>query len=142
MHDDRPPLTEDHIASVVNAFYAKVRVDPALGPVFARAIRDDAWPEHLSVIRDFWSTVMLKSGRYQRNPFSAHQRVEGISPELFDRWLSLWSATCRQLLSDGAADAMTGKAVMIADSLKAGLFLKPVGAQERGRLGRSGDGPH
>jgi hemoglobin len=127
MHDDRPPLTEDHIASVVNAFYAKVRADPALGPVFARAIPDEAWPEHLSIIRDFWSTVMLKSGRYQRNPFSAHQRVEGISPELFDRWLSLWSATCRELLSDVAADAMTGKAVMIADSLKAGLFLKPPG---------------
>ena len=53
MHDDRPPLTEDDIVSVVDAFYAKVRVDPALGPVFARAIQDDAWPEHLSVIRDF-----------------------------------------------------------------------------------------
>ena len=117
--------SEDHIASVVNAFYAKVRVDPALGPVFARAIPDEAWPEHLSIIRDFWSTVMLKSGRYQRNPFSAHQRVEGISPELFDRWLALWSATCRELLSDAAADAMTAKAVMIADSLKAGLFLTP-----------------
>jgi hemoglobin len=133
MHDDRPPLTEDHIASVVNGFYAKVRVDPALGPVFARAIPDEAWPEHLSIIRDFWSTVMLKSGRYQRNPFSAHQGVEGISPELFDRWLSLWSATCREFLSDVAADAMTGKAVLIADSLKAGLFLRPARP--------SGDGP-
>jgi hemoglobin len=123
MHDERQALTEDHIASVVDAFYAKVRVDPELGPVFARAIADEAWPEHLSIIRDFWSTVMLKSGRYQRNPFSAHQRVEGISPELFDRWLALWRATCRELLSDEAADAMTGKAAMIADSLKAGLFL-------------------
>ena len=132
MHDDRPPLTENDIVSVVDAFYAKVRVDPALGPVFARAIRDDAWPEHLSIIRDFWSTVMLKSGRYQRNPFSAHQRVAGISPELFDRWLSLWSATCRELLSDVAADAMTGKAVMIADSLKAGLFLKAPGRKREG----------
>jgi hemoglobin len=133
MHDDRPPLTEDHIASVVNGFYAKVRVDPALGPVFARAIPDEAWPEHLSIIRDFWSTVMLKSGRYQRNPFSAHQGVEGISPELFDRWLSLWSATCREFLSDVAADAMTGKAVLIADSLKAGLFLKPPGRKREVR---------
>jgi hemoglobin len=125
MHAEGAPLTEGHIASVVDAFYAKVRVDPALGPVFGRAIADEAWPEHLSVIRDFWSTVMLKSGRYQRNPFSAHQRVEGISPELFDRWLALWRATCRELLSDEAAEAMTAKAVMIADSLKAGLFLRP-----------------
>lgn len=124
MHDERLPLTEDQIASVVDAFYAKVRVDAALGPVFGRAIADEAWPEHLAIIRDFWSTVMLKSGRYRRNPFSAHQRVAGISPELFDRWLALWSATCRELLSGEAAEAMTGKAIMIADSLKAGLFLK------------------
>ena len=44
MHDERQALTEDHIASVVEAFYAKVRADPALGPVFARAIADEAWP--------------------------------------------------------------------------------------------------
>jgi len=125
MHDERQALTEEHIAAVVEAFYAKVRVDPGLGPVFARAIADEAWPEHLSIIRDFWSTVMLKAGRYQRNPFSAHQRVEGISPELFDRWLALWSATCSELLPDEAAGAMTAKAVTIADSLKAGLFFRP-----------------
>jgi hemoglobin len=125
MHDDRPPLTEDHIASVVTAFYAKVRADPALGPVFARAIPDEAWPEHLSIIRDFWSTVMLKSGRYHRNPFSAHQRVAGINRELFEQWLALWGETCRELLPAAAADAMLTKAVMIADSLKAGLFFRP-----------------
>lgn len=123
--DDERPLSEEHIASVVDAFYAKVRVDPALGPVFARAIADEAWPEHLSIIRDFWSTVMLKSGRYRRNPFSVHQGVEGISPELFERWLALWGATCRERLPDEMAAAMTGKAVMIADSLKAGLFFRP-----------------
>ena len=35
-------LTEDDIAAVVEAFYAKVRKDPLLGPVFARAIADEA----------------------------------------------------------------------------------------------------
>ena len=125
MTGDQQLPSEADIAAVVDGFYAKVRVDPALGPVFARAIADDAWPEHLSIIRDFWSTVMLKSGRYQRNPFSAHQRVAGISPELFERWLALWGETCRELLPGRAAEAMLAKAVMIADSLKAGLFFKP-----------------
>ena len=90
-----PALTEDEIGAVVEAFYAKVRRDPALGPVFARAIADEAWPEHLAVIQDFWSSVMLKTGRYRRNPFAAHLRVEGIKPELFDRWLALFPRNLR-----------------------------------------------
>jgi hemoglobin len=120
-------LTEDDIAAVVDAFYAKVRADPVLGPVFGRAIADEAWPQHLDVIRDFWSSVMLKSGRYQRNPFSVHQRVEGIRPELFDQWLALFRVTCDDLLTPNLAEALYAKAVMIADSLKAGLFFRPGG---------------
>src|SRR3712207_4415911 len=117
-------LTEDDIAAVVDAFYAKVRRDPLLGPVFARAIADDAWPEHLAVIRDFWSSVMLKTGRYRRNPFSAHLRVEGIRPELFDRWLALFRETCDELLAPAEADALHARAVAIGESLKAGLFFR------------------
>jgi truncated hemoglobin YjbI len=67
--------------------------------VFARAIADDAWPEHLAIISDFWSTVMLKTGRYRRNPFTAHQHIEGISPELFHHWLRLWRETGQELLT-------------------------------------------
>src|SRR5215203_5968505 len=118
-------LTEEDLAAVVDAFYAKVRRDPLLGPVFARAIPDDQWPEHLAVIRDFWSSVMLKTGRYQRNPFSAHLRVEGIRPELFDRWLALFRETCNELLAPYPAEALYAKALMIGDSLKAGLFFRP-----------------
>jgi hemoglobin len=126
MSDAEPPsLTEDLISEVVGSFYAKVRRDPVLGPVFARAIAHDAWPEHLAIISDFWSTVMLKTGRYRRNPFTAHQRIEGISPELFDHWLRLWRETGHELLPPDAADALYAKAATIADSLKAGLFYSP-----------------
>jgi hemoglobin len=118
-------VTEDDIRNVVEAFYAKVRRDPLLGPVFARAIADDAWPAHLAVIQDFWSSVMRKTGRYQRNPFSAHLRVEGIRPELFDRWLVLFQETCNELLAPRSAEALYGKAVMIGESLRAGLFFRP-----------------
>ena len=118
-------VTEDHIAAVVTAFYAKVRRDPALAPVFAGTIADKDWPAHLSKIRDFWSSVMRKTGRYRGNPFGAHVRVEGIKPELFDRWLRLFKETCFERLAPEAAEALYGKAVMIGDSLKAGLFFRP-----------------
>jgi hemoglobin len=63
-------LTEHDITAVVDAFYMKVRRDPVLGPVFARAIADDAWPAHLAIIQDFWSSVM--PGRRSR-PQQAEQ---------------------------------------------------------------------
>ena len=66
---------------------------------------------------------MLKTGRYRRNPFSAHLKVEGISPEMFERWLALFGETCHEKLEPPSAEALHDKAVLIADSLKAGLFL-------------------
>ncbi|HZD90674.1 MAG TPA: group III truncated hemoglobin [Pseudolabrys sp.] len=116
-------LTEDDIARLVDAFYAKVREDPALGPVFARAISD--WGPHLATMRKFWSSVMLTSGRYKGNPVAVHRRVEGIAYELFARWLELFDETCRELFDTDIADAFHDKAARIAESLKLALFYRP-----------------
>lgn len=125
LSDADPIVTEDDIAVLVDAFYAKVRRDPELAPVFASRIADGDWPAHLAKIRDFWSSVMRRSGRYRGNPFGAHLRVEGIRPELFDRWLGLFGETCIERLSPEKAEAIHAKAIMIGDSLKAGLFFRP-----------------
>ena len=45
-----PRLTEINDATIrmlVDGFYARVRQDPVLAPVFAAAIAESAWPEHL-----------------------------------------------------------------------------------------------
>ena len=128
-------LSDESIAAVIEAFYRKIRQDSVLGSVFARAIADHEWPEHLAVIQDFWSSVMLKTGRYKRNPFAAHLRVEGISPALFTHWLALFEETCREHLAPEIAAELHGRAVAIADSLKAGLFFNPAKASH----GRSAD---
>ena len=51
-------------------------------------------------MHDFWSSVMLTSGRYKGNPVAVHLRVEGIEPQLFDRWLALFDETCRELFDE------------------------------------------
>jgi hemoglobin len=79
----------------------------------------------MATIRDFWSAVMLKSGRYHGNPLQVHKEIEGVSPELFGRWLALFEDTCREVLPPDLAQAMHGRAVQIAESLKAGLFFRP-----------------
>jgi hypothetical protein len=40
-------VSEDNIRRLVDAFYRRVRLDPDLGPVFARAIPGD-WQPHLN----------------------------------------------------------------------------------------------
>jgi hemoglobin len=40
-------VTEPAIRRLVDAFYARVRRDPTLDPVFAAAIAEHDWPEHL-----------------------------------------------------------------------------------------------
>jgi hemoglobin len=42
-----PTITEDSVATLVDAFYARVRGHPALGPIFDAAIAEEEWPEHL-----------------------------------------------------------------------------------------------
>ncbi len=117
-------MTEEAIRRLVDDFYAKIRTDPELGPIFLRAIPGD-WGPHLETMRKFWSSVMLTSGRYKGNPVAVHHRVTGIEMELFDRWLDLFERTSREIFIDELADALLEKAVRIAESLKLALFYRP-----------------
>ena len=72
-----PPVlypTESQIEDLVAAFYARIRKHPTLGPIFERVIGDD-WTPHLKVMCDFWSSVMLTTGRYKGRPIPAHVRI-------------------------------------------------------------------
>ena len=117
-------LSEDTIRHLVDSSYAKVRADPELGPIFERAIAGD-WGPHFATMHDFWSSVMLTSGRYKGNPVAVHLRVEGIEPQLFARWLALFDETCRELFDDDVADVFRVKAARVAESLKLALFYRP-----------------
>ncbi|RYF24075.1 MAG: group III truncated hemoglobin [Oxalobacteraceae bacterium] len=101
---------------LVEAFYVRVRADPVLGPVFAVAVTD--WADHHGRLTDFWSSVMLTTGRYKGNPVALHLHyADAMTPERFDRWLSLWRQTSDELLPPAAAAAVQAKAARIAESL-------------------------
>jgi hemoglobin len=122
---DHTDLSEDGIHHLVDRFYVKVRQDPELGPLFAAAIAEDAWPAHLATMRDFWSSIMLTSGRYHGNPVTAHRSIEGITPALFERWLVLFAETCAELFEPSIVTAFMDKAKRIATSLQLALFYRP-----------------
>lgn len=110
-------LDEAALAALVRRFYAAVREDPQLGPVFAAAVDD--WDEHERRLVDFWTSLMLGSGRYRGNPAQLHlQHAERIRPELFARWLALWRRCSGQSLPPDHAAAVQARAERIAEHLQ------------------------
>ena len=104
-------VSEAEIESLVDEFYRKVRMDPKLAPIFDRAISGGDWGPHLATMRDFWSSVMLTSGRYKGNPLAKHLQLEGMEPHLFDHWLGLFAQTCRELFDEDVAAALADRKV-------------------------------
>jgi hemoglobin len=115
---------EAEIERVVRAFYAKIRDDEELGPIFARVIGED-WEPHLQKMFAFWSSVMLMSGRYKGQPMVAHMRLKAVQPPHFDRWLKLFGETTDALCTPDTAAAFQLRAGRIAESLKLGMFFNP-----------------
>lgn len=117
-------LSDPAIERLVRRFYDRARHDPLLGPVFTRAIGEDdaAWEAHFARLTDFWSSIMLRSGRYTGDPFSTHLRLPDIAPHMFERWLELFHQTCAELFTPDIAAAFGEKAERIARSLRIGLF--------------------
>ena len=115
-----PAITEEALGRLVGRFYARVREDDLLGPVFNGAIGD--WPEHLERLQAFWSSVMLTTGRYKGRPLPAHlKHAPALTAEAFERWLRLWKLTTEELFAEAPAAALQEKAERIAESLSLGV---------------------
>ena len=118
MSDSAFAIDEAFIDRLVRTFYARAKTDPLLGPVFAARIHE--WEPHLKTIIDFWSGVMLKTGRYRGNPLAMHVDLP-ITDEHFARWIALFTATAEELGGPDAAKAFGARAAMIGESLKLGI---------------------
>jgi hemoglobin len=110
-----PDLREPMIARLVATFYERARRDDLIGPVFEAAVAD--WDEHIARITDFWSSVMLRTGRYSGRPMQPHL-VLPLTNAHFDRWLALFEATARELCPAEIAEAFIVRARRIADSFE------------------------
>jgi hemoglobin len=108
-------ITEGEISRLVERFYAKVRVDPEIGPVFNHAVQN--WDAHLALLKDFWSTALLSTGRYRGNPLLAHFPLP-IGERNFACWLRLFSETAHEVMSSSQAEIVTNKADLIAMNMK------------------------
>lgn len=114
-------ITEPMIEALVHAFYASVRRDEMLGPIFNARIED--WDAHLAKLCRFWSSVTLMTGTYEGRPMAVHAALPTIEGEHFARWLALFTETARAVCPPEAAALFVGRAHRIAESLKHGIDL-------------------
>jgi hemoglobin len=141
----RTGIDEPMIERLVRSFYAKIRQDVLLGPVFEARIRD--WEPHLQRMCEFWSSVALMSGRYHGNPMAKHLPLP-VDATHFDRWLLLFEETAREVCPPEAEAHFVERARRIAESLELGIagqhgvivgrgerFRRPNVTAERGEVG-------
>ena len=115
---ERTGIDEVMIERLVRGFYAKVRADVVLGPIFDTRIGD--WERHLQQMCAFWSSVALMSGRYQGTPMVKHLPLP-VDADHFDRWLALFEATAREICPPQAEAHFVERARRIAASLELGI---------------------
>ena len=137
----RTGIDEPMIERVVRGFYAKVRQDPLIGPVFEARVTD--WEPHLQRMCAFWSSVALRSGRYHGSPMVKHMPLP-VDAAHFDRWLALFRETVRELCPPAAQAHFIERAERIAESLEMGVATHHgvmLGVGERFRRMQQGDEP-
>lgn len=109
--------TETEISDLVHAFYARVRQDAVLGPIFDAHVDD--WDHHLAKLVDFWSSILRRTGRFSGSPMTKHAALSELSAELFHRWLGLF----RETAAEQPNRAMAAQACAMAERIAQSLWL-------------------
>lgn len=120
-HASEAGLTKALIEDVITAFYAKVRLDEVLGPLFEDAIGAD-WDGHIARIIQFWLTATrLDRGYDGRRFMPVHLKHNAIRVAHIPRWLNLFEQTLRERCTPPQANALLDIAVRMAENIELGL---------------------
>ena len=129
-------MTEDMIRRLVVTFYDRVLEDGELGPIFRQAL-SQRWDEHLAIMVDFWSSIALRTGRYEGKQHQAHRGMALVERH-FECWIALFETTAREVCGPEIADFFVDRARRIADSLQIGLGIGPKALHLPGRAAEDG----
>jgi hemoglobin len=117
----RIDLSAVQIDKVVAVFYAKVRRDPTLGPVFAGKVSD--WSSHETKIAAFWRNAILHERSYSGNPMRKHMQAGTVKDGHFPIWLALFDGVLAAQLPVDVAAGWSALAHRIGAGLRFGLTM-------------------
>jgi hemoglobin len=105
-------VTEADVRVLVDEFYAAVRGDALLNPIFTEVAQVD-WAHHLPQMYAFWSGQILGKSGYVGQPFAAHMKLP-VEREHFQRWLALFHAAVERHFAGPGAKRAKDAAASIA----------------------------
>lgn len=118
----RPPPERFGVPAIermVHTFYARVREDEVLGPIFDARIED--WPKHLERMVSFWRAVLRAEPTFSPSPRGAppvlHRQIEELRRADFARWLGLFEEVVAEVFSSDEAEEVLEAARRIAVAL-------------------------
>ncbi len=121
--------TREDVFLLVSTFYAKIREEATLGPIFNKAIKN--WDQHLQLLTTFWESSLFMTRKlehkYRGNPLEAHIKVDAenghiITEMHFGIWLNLWLQTIDELFNGETAENAKRRARKMATFLYMSLF--------------------
>lgn len=101
------------IKLLVDSFYAKVREDEKLAPVFNERIQGD-WQIHMEKMYKFWQTVLLGDHTYFGSPFTPHAMLP-VDHAHFTAWLALFTQTLDEIFTGEKSDEAKWRAEKMAE---------------------------
>lgn len=117
--------SREDVSFLVRTFYAKIREDALLGPIFNGIISD--WETHLELLTDFWETNLFYERKYFGNPLHAHVEVDkkignAINELHFGTWLNLWFQTLEEHFEGEVADIAKNRARSMGTFIHLNIF--------------------
>ena len=106
--------SEQEVTRLVHDFYARVRDEPRLAPVFTARVHD--WDAHLAQLVDFWSAMLRGTRRFNGAPMPKHMAMDELDRDLFDRWLQLFRQTTAECANPPMQRLADDVATRIADT--------------------------
>lgn len=113
-------ITEQSVGSLVDRFYAKIRGDAVLAPIFETALAGH-WEAHIARMRQFWCSALRVKRGYRGDMLAAHRRLGKLPRALFPRWLALFRDTVDECFTAAPAEIIRDRALKTARNLESAL---------------------
>ena len=109
------------LALLIDRFYASVRADALLAPIFEPVLHDH-WPAHLERMVDFWCTACKIERRFRGDVYKKHMALPRMAPAHLARWLQLWRQHTEALCTPTQAEHLQDVAIGVARVMHLGWF--------------------
>lgn len=113
-------ITERSVYLLVERFYAKVRGDAILAPIFERALAG-CWDAHIATMREFWCSALRIKRTYHGDMLAAHQKLGKLPRSLFPHWLALFREAVDESFTEASAAVIRDRALKTARNLEGAL---------------------